>query len=209
MLSHHSFGVACRRSIYLPVSAPGIANGIAGGGTFHHVPHVVGDRRVGVDRQRHDDGRGRTELPRRHSRFSISASRSPGPDPLASAVVVRARTATGCSLLLLGSPHLFALVVPWLIGSVHRVVRRPQRHCITKRLAHVRSRAPRSTMGPVSWASSSSPSTAVTSRRHGDPPARRDGAQPAFEIQELQGLRSVLSLIINMIAALIFVVRAT
>jgi uncharacterized protein len=195
-----------RLSVYLLAGiGAGIANGIAGGGTFVTFPDAARDRRVGVDRERHDDGRRRAELPRRHTRLSIPTRGSPRPDPFAGPVVPAGARRLGCALLLLGSPHLFALVVPWLIGSGTLLFALAP--LITKRLAHVdhAHRARRwglyvgvfvvAIYGGYFGAGMGILLLAVMA------------LSLPFEIQELQGLRSVLSLIINVLAALIFVLR--
>ena len=115
------------------------------------------------------------------------------------------RQSLGCALLLLGSPHLFALIVPWLIGSGTLLF--AMSPLITKRLAHVdhAHRARRwglfvgvfvvAIYGGYFGAGMGILLLAVMA------------LSLPFEIQELQGLRSVLSLIINVIAAAIFIFR--
>jgi uncharacterized membrane protein YfcA len=114
-------------------------------------------------------------------------------------------TVIGCSLLLLGSPHLFALVVPWLIGS--GTVLFALAPLITKRLAHIdhANRARRwglnfgifivAIYGGYFGAGMGILLVAVLA------------LSLPYEIQELQGLRSALSLVINVVAAAIFIVR--
>ncbi|HEY5092641.1 MAG TPA: sulfite exporter TauE/SafE family protein, partial [Acidimicrobiales bacterium] len=114
-------------------------------------------------------------------------------------------TASGCTLLLLGSPKLFQLVVPWLIGAGTLLFAFAP--LITKRLAHVDHAHPgrRWTLnvgiflvamyGGYFGAGMGILLLAVMA------------VSLPFEIADLQGLRSVLSLIINLLAALIFVAR--
>ncbi len=193
-----------RLTIYLLAGVgAGIVNGIAGGGSFVTFPTLLATgasaltanvtTTVGVVPSYLGGIRG--------FRFQLRGHRDLIRSLVPSCLL---GTATGCTLLLLGSPHLFALVVPWLIGSGTLLFALAPR--ITKRLAHL---------------------------DHG--PARRWGLYIGifvvaiyggyfgagmgilllavmalslpFEIQELQGLRSVLSLIINALAALIFVLR--
>ena len=111
----------------------------------------------------------------------------------------------GCALLLLGSPSTFRSVVPWLIGGATVLFAlAPQ---ITRRLAHVDH-----TRGARRWALFAG---VFLASAYGGYFGAGLGilllavmaiALP-FEIHELQGIRSVLSMIINLIAATIFVIR--
>ena len=59
-----------RLPIYLLAGVgAGIANGIAGGGTFITFPTLLATGASALDRERHDDRRRRAELPRGHPRF--------------------------------------------------------------------------------------------------------------------------------------------
>src|SRR5580698_5137227 len=112
----------------------GIANGIAGGGTFVTFPTLLATgataltanvtTTVGVVPSYLGGIRG--------FRFQLRDHRDLIRSLLPSCIL---GTALGCALLLLGSPHLFALVVPWLIGSGTLLFAMAPR--ITKRLAHV------------------------------------------------------------------------
>jgi uncharacterized membrane protein YfcA len=194
-----------RLTIYLLAGVgAGIANGVAGGGTFVTFPTLLATgasaltanvtATVGVVPSSLGAIRGfRVQL--RGQRHLIRT--------LVPSCVLG--SATGCSLLLLGSPHLFALVVPWLIGS--GTVLFALAPLITKRLAHVdhTNRARRwglfvgifvvAVYGGYFGAGMGILLLAVLA------------LSLPFEIAELQGLRSALSLIINVVAALIFVVR--
>jgi uncharacterized membrane protein YfcA len=194
-----------RLPIYLLAGiGAGIANGIAGGGTFVTFPTLLATgasaltanvtTTVGVVPSYLGGIRGfRTQLLGHRALI-----RSLVPYCLVG-------TATGCTLLLLGSPKLFQLVVPWLIGA--GTVLFALAPLITKRLAHIDHdhRGRRWTLnagifliamyGGYFGAGMGILLLAVMA------------VSLPFEIAELQGLRSVLSLIINLLAALIFIVR--
>jgi uncharacterized membrane protein YfcA len=194
-----------RLSVYLLAGiGAGIANGIAGGGTFVTFPTLLATgasaltanvtTTVGVVPSYLGGIRGFRFRLRDHQNLIRS---------LIPSCVLGA--SLGCSLLLLGSPHLFALIVPWLIGSGTLLF--AMSPLITKRLAHVdhAHRARRwglfvgvfvvAIYGGYFGAGMGILLLAVMA------------LSLPFEIQELQGLRSVLSLIINVIAAAIFIFR--
>jgi uncharacterized protein len=194
-----------RLAVYLLAGiGAGIANGVAGGGTFVTFPTLLATgasalaanvtTTVGVVPSYFGVIRG--------FRSQLGVHRDLIRSLIPSCVL---GTAAGCSLLLLGSPHLFALVVPWLIGA--GTVLFAAAPFITKRLAHVEHahRARRwglyvgifvvAIYGGYFGAGMGILLLAVMA------------LSLPFEIQELQGLRSVLSLVINVIAAFIFIVR--
>jgi uncharacterized membrane protein YfcA len=194
-----------RLTVYLLAGiGAGIANGIAGGGTFVTFPTLLATgaqaltanvtTTVGVVPSYLGGIRG--------FRFQLRDHR----DLLRSLVPSCALgTATGCSLLLLGSPHLFALVVPWLIGSGTLLFALAP--LITKRLAHVDHAHPARRWGLFIGIFVVAIYGGYFGAGMGILLLAVMALSLPFEIQELQGLRSVLSLIINVIAALIFVVR--
>jgi uncharacterized membrane protein YfcA len=194
-----------RLTVYLLAGiGAGIANGIAGGGTFVTFPTLLATgasaltanvtTTVGVVPSYLGGIRG--------FRFQLRGHRDLIRSLVPSCLL---GTASGCALLLLGSPHLFALVVPWLIGSGTLLFALAPR--ITKRLAHVdhAHRARRwglyvgvfvvAIYGGYFGAGMGILLLAVMA------------LSLPYEIQDLQGLRSVLSLIINALAAVIFVAR--
>src|SRR5271154_180746 len=106
-----------RLSVYLLAGiGAGIANGVAGGGAFVTFPTLLATgaaaltanvtTTVGVVPSYFGGIRG--------FRFQLRDHRDLIRSLIPSCVL---GTAVGCSLLLLGSPHLFALVGPWLIGA--------------------------------------------------------------------------------------------
>ena len=194
-----------RLTIYLAAGVgAGIANGIAGGGSFVAFPTLLATGAsalaanvttsvgivpsyLGVIRGFRHQLEGHRDL-----------IRSLIPSCLLGA-------ASGCSLLLLGSSELFRLIVPWLVGAGTLLFAAAP--LITKRLAHVEHTHPGrrwalyvgiffvSIYGGYFGAGMGVLLLAVMA------------VSLPFDIADLQGLRSVLSLIINAIAALIFVVR--
>jgi uncharacterized membrane protein YfcA len=194
-----------RLPIYLLAGVgAGIANGIAGGGTFITFPTLLATgasaltanvtTTVGVVPSYLGSIRGFTPQLQRHR----ALIRSLVPFCLVG-------TATGCTLLLLGSPKLFEQVVPWLIGAGTLLFAFAP--LITKRLAHIdhdhRGRRWSLNVGVFL--------VAIYGGYFGAGMGILLLAVMAvslpYEIADLQGLRSVLSLIINLLAALIFVVR--
>src|SRR5471030_1537733 len=106
-----------RLTIYLLAGVgAGIANGVAGGGTFVTFPTLLATgasaltanvtATVGIVPSSLGAIRG--------FRVQLRGQRRVIRSLVPSCVL---GSATGCSLLLLGTSHLFALVVPWLIGS--------------------------------------------------------------------------------------------
>jgi len=194
-----------RLTVYLLAGiGAGIANGIAGGGTFVTFPTLLA---TGASALTANVTTTVGIVPSfiggiREFRFQIRGHRDLIRSLVPSCVL---GTALGCVLLLLGSPHLFALVVPWLIGSGTLLFALAP--VITKRLANVdhAHRARRwglfigifvvaiyggyfgAGMGILLWAVLA--------------------LSLPFDMHELQGLRSVVSLIINLLAAMIFVLR--
>jgi uncharacterized protein len=194
-----------RLTVYLLAGiGAGIANGVAGGGTFVTFPTLLATgasalaanvtTTVGVVPSYLGVLRG--------FRPQLATHRDLIRSLIPSCVL---GAATGCALLLLGSSHLFALVVPWLIGA--GTVLFASAPWITKRLAHVdhAHRARRWGLYVGVFA------VAIYGGYFGAGLGILLLAVMAlslpFEIQELQGLRSVLSLVINVIAAAIFVAR--
>ena len=194
-----------RLTIYLGAGvAAGIANGIAGGGTFITFPTLLWlgasaleanvSTTVGVVPSYLGGIRGFRHQLSPHRELIIS---------LAPSCVLGA--ATGCTLLLIGSAETFRLVVPWLIGA-----------------------------GTLLFALAPAITARLTSVDHSHP-ARRGSLYAGiflvavyggyfgagmgilllavmavtlpYELADLQGLRSILSLMINLLAAIIFVAR--
>jgi len=197
--------LAWRLVIYLCAGvAAGIANGIAGGGTFITFPTLLAmgasaleanvSTTVGVVPSYFGGIRGFRPQIAQHRQLIRSL--------LPSCLV---GTSIGCALLLLGSAEQFRLVVPWLIGAGTALFALAP--MITRRLAHIDHDHPGrrgalfvgifvvSIYGGYFGAGMGILLLAVMA------------VSLPFEITELQGLRSVLSLVINSVAAIIFVVR--
>jgi uncharacterized membrane protein YfcA len=194
-----------RLPIYLLAGiGAGIANGIAGGGTFVTFPTLLATgasaltanvtTTVGVVPSYLGGIRGfRGQL---HVHRALIRSLVP---------YCLAGTASGCTLLLLGSPKTFQLVVPWLIGAGTLLFAFAP--LITKRLAHIDHAHPGRRWGLYVGIFLIAMYGGYFGAGMGILLLAVMAVSLPFEIAELQGLRSVLSLIINLLAALIFVVR--
>jgi uncharacterized protein len=182
----------------------GIANGVAGGGTFITFPTLLATGASALTANVTTTvGVVPSSLgPIRGFRFFLRGKRDLIRSLVPSTVL---GTASGCALLLLGSPHLFALVVPWLIGS--GTVLFAVAPWITRRLAHVDHAHPARRWGLYVGIFLVSIYGGYFGAGMGILLLAVMAVSLPLEIQELQGLRSVFSLIINAVAALIFVVR--
>jgi hypothetical protein len=182
----------------------GIANGIAGGGTFITFPTLLA---TGIQALQANVSTSVGVLPSylggiRGFRHQISGHaklvRSLIPSCLLGASL-------GCVLLLTASPGTFRSVVPWLIGAGTLLFALAPR--ITKRLAHIDHAHPgrrwtlyigifiASIYGGYFGAGLGILLLAIMA------------ITLPFEMPELQGLRNLLSLIINTCAAIIFIFR--
>ena len=200
-----SIPLVWRLVIYLCAGVgAGIANGIAGGGTFITFPTLLA---MGATALEANVSTTVGVVPSylgviRGFRPQMTRYRTLVKSLLPSCL---AGTALGCALLLLGSAEQFRLVVPWLIGA--GTVLFALAPVITRSLAHVRHDHPGrrgalylgifvvSIYGGYFGAGMGILLLAVLA------------VSLPFEIGELQGLRSVLSLVINSFAAIIYVFR--
>jgi uncharacterized membrane protein YfcA len=184
--------------------AAGVANGIAGGGTFITFPTLLA---LGVPALQANLSTTVGVLPSylgslRVFRTQLAPLRQLIVSLLPSCVL---GAATGAALLLSGSPSTFRLVVPWLIGA--GTVLFTVSPYITRRLAHIEHEHPSrrwalflgvfvvSIYGGYFGAGLGILLLAVMAV-----------ALP-LEIKELQGLRNAISLVINAVAALIYVIH--
>jgi uncharacterized membrane protein YfcA len=200
-----SLPLGWRLVIYLAAgTAAGVANGIAGGGTFITFPTMLAlnvsaiqanvSSTVGVLPSYLGGLRGfRAELQRRRDLIRR----------LVPACVLG--TAAGTALLLTSSPNTFRSVVPWLIGGATTLF--AVSPLITRRLAHVdHDHVTRrwalqigvflvAVYGGYFGAGLGIMLLAVM------------GLTLPDDLSALQGLRNALSLVINLVAAVVFVVR--
>jgi uncharacterized membrane protein YfcA len=184
--------------------AGGIANGVAGGGTFLTFPTLVA---MGIPALRANVSTSVGVVPSylsgiRRFRLQLGEHRQLIRSLVPSCVI---GSGVGCTLWLLGSPHTFRSVVPWLIGAATILFALAPR--ITKRLAHIDH-----THGVRRWALYvriflSSIYGGYFGAGLGIILLAVMAVSLPFEIQELQGIRNVFSMIINSIAALIFIIR--
>jgi uncharacterized protein len=184
--------------------AAGVANGIAGGGTFITFPTLLA---LGVPALQANLSTTVGVLPSylgslRVFRTQLAPLRQLIVSLLPSCIL---GAATGAALLLSGSPSTFRLVVPWLIGA--GTILFSVSPIITRRLAHIEHAHPSrrwalflgvfvvSIYGGYFGAGLGILLLAVMAV-----------ALP-LEIKELQALRNAISLIINAVAAAIYIVH--
>ncbi|MGD0055194.1 MAG: sulfite exporter TauE/SafE family protein [Acidimicrobiales bacterium] len=194
-----------RLAIFLAAGvAGGIANGIAGGGTFLTFPTLLA---LGIPALQANVSTSVGVVPSyaggiRGFRFELVAHRELVRSLVPSCVV---GSAVGCTLLLTGSPTTFRHVVPWLIGAATLLFALAP--LITKRLAHVDH-----THGARRWALFAGIFLASVYGGYfgaglGILLLAVMAVSLPLEIHELQGIRSLLSVIINLFAAIIFIIR--
>jgi uncharacterized membrane protein YfcA len=184
--------------------AGGIANGIAGGGGFITFPALLA---MGIPALQANVSSTVGIVPSyiggiRGFRHQLAAQRRIIRSLLAPCIL---GTSVGCTLLLLGSSQTFRSVVPWLIGGATLLFAlAPQ---ITKRLSHIDH-----AHGARRWALYVGIFLASTYGGYfgaglGILLLAVMAVSLPFEIHELQGLRNLLSMIINAFAAIIFIFR--
>jgi uncharacterized protein len=188
--------------VFLAGIAAGVANGVAGGGTFITFPTLLA---LGVPALQANLSTTVGVLPSylgslRVFRTQLAPLRQLIVSLLPSCVL---GAAAGAVLLLAGSPTTFRLVVPWLIGA--GTILFAISPIITRRLAHIDHAHPSrrwalflgvfvvSIYGGYFGAGLGILLLAVLAV-----------ALP-LEIKELQGLRNAISIIINAVAAVIFI----
>lgn len=182
----------------------GVANGIAGGGTFITFPTLLAtgiqalqanvSTSVGVLPSYVGGISGFRHQIRRHARLIRSL--------LPSCIL---GAALGCVLLLTASPGTFRAVVPWLIGAGTLLFALAPR--ITRRLAHIDHAHPGRRWTLVIGIFACSVYGGYFGAGLGILLLAVMAISLPFELPELQGLRNLLSLIINSSAAVIFVLR--
>ncbi|HUX03930.1 MAG TPA: sulfite exporter TauE/SafE family protein [Acidimicrobiales bacterium] len=182
----------------------GIANGIAGGGTFFSFPTMLA---MGISPLQANVSSTVGVVPSFVGGLRASRGRFATHRELARTLIVPCVTGTvvGCTLLFIGSPKTFERVVPWLIGSATLLFALAPR--ITARLAHIEHTHPArrwtlyvgifliSIYGGYFGAGVGIMLLAVMA------------VSLPYEIHELQTLRNLLSILITSVAAVIFIVR--
>ena len=192
-----------RLVIYLAAGiGAGIANGVAGGGTFVTFPTLLA---TGISALQANISTTVGVLPSYVGGISgfrrqIGTHKSLIYSLIPSCVM---GAGTGCTLLLVGSSSTFRSVVPWLIGA--GTVLFALSPLVTKRLAHLEHSHPSrrwllyvgvfavSVYGGYFGAGLGILLLAVMA------------VTLPFELAELQGLRNVISLVINLCAAAVFI----
>jgi uncharacterized protein len=182
----------------------GIANGVAGGGTFITFPTLLA---TGVPALQANLSTTVGVVPSylgslRVFRHQLGEHRALIKTLLPACVL---GTAAGCTLLFEGSPALFRSVVPWLIGCGTALFALSP--LITRRLAHVDTAHPARRWGLYVGIFLSSVYGGYFGAGMGILLLAVMGLTLPLKIHEVQGLRNALSLIINMVAALIFIIH--
>ena len=194
-----------RLAIYLAAGiGAGIANGVAGGGTFITFPTLLA---TGISALQANISTTVGVLPSYVGGISGFRHQIGAHRPLIVSLVPSCvmGAGTGCTLLLVGSSSTFREVVPWLIGAGTALfAAAPQ---VTKRLEHIEHTHPSrrwvlfvgifvvSVYGGYFGAGMGILLLAVMA------------VTLPFELAELQGLRNVISLIVNLCAAAVFIIH--
>jgi hypothetical protein len=188
--------------VFVAGIAAGVANGMAGGGTFITFPTLLA---IGVPALQANLSTTVGVLPSYLGSLRIFRTQLAPHRRLIASLVPSCvlGAAAGTTLLLEGSPSTFRLVVPWLIGA--GTILFAISPIITRRLAHIDHAHPSrqwalfvgifvvSIYGGYFGAGLGILLLAVMAI-----------ALP-FEIKELQGLRNAISIVINAVAAVIFI----
>lgn len=182
----------------------GVANAIAGGGTFITFPTLLFlgipalqanvSTTIGVGPSFFASLRVFRPQLREHRRLIVS---------LLPSVVVG--TAVGCTLLLLGSPTTFRLIVPWLIGAGTLLFALAP--LITRRLAHVAHSHPVRRAGLFIGVAAVSVYGGYFGAGIGILLLAILAVTLPLNIHELQSVRNAISLVITLVAATIFLVH--
>jgi hypothetical protein len=184
--------------------AAGIANGVAGGGTFITFPTLLA---TGVPALQANLSTTVGVVPSyfgslRVFRHQLGEHRALIKRLLPACVL---GTATGCTLLFEGSPALFRTIVPWLIGSGTLLFALSP--LITRRLAHVETNHPARRWSLYVGIFLSSVYGGYFGAGMGILLLAVMGLTLPLAIHEVQGLRNALSIVINAIAAIIFLIH--
>ncbi len=182
----------------------GIANGVAGGGTFITFPTLLA---TGVPALQANLSTTVGVVPSyfgslRVFRHQLRDHRALIKSLLPSCVL---GTATGCTLLFEGSPSLFRAIVPWLIGAGTLLFALSP--LVTSRLAHADTAHPARRWALYVGIFLSSAYGGYFGAGMGILLLAVLGLTLPLEIHEVQGLRNALSIVINAVAALIFIVH--
>src|SRR5487761_2441151 len=116
-----------------------------------------------------------------------------------------AGTLAGCALLLTGSPTTFRLIVPWLIGAA--TILFAVAPLVTKRLAHLEHNHPARRRALWVGVLLTSVYAGYFGAGIGISLLAIMAMALPYDIREIQGLRSALSMVISATAALVFLVR--
>ncbi len=182
----------------------GIANGIVGGGTFISFPTLLA---MGVPALQANMTAAVGVVPSylggiRGFRAQLAPHRELIRSLLPSTVL---GAATGCALLLRGSPSQFQTVVPWLVGAA--TVLFALAPVITRRFAHVKHTHAGRRWSLFAGIFVASAYGSYFGAGLGILLLAIMAISLPLDIYELQGLRNVLSIVINLLAAVVFVIH--
>jgi hypothetical protein len=182
----------------------GIVNGVAGGGTFITFPTLLA---TGVPALQANLSTTVGVVP--SSLGSLRVFRHQLADHRALIItllpVCAVGSAAGCILLFEGSPSLFRTIVPWLIGSGTLLFALSP--LITRRLAHVDTAHPARRRALYIGMFFTSMYGGYFGAGQGILLLAVMGLTLPLAIHEVQGLRNALSMIINTVAAIIFLIH--
>ena len=184
--------------------AAGISNGIAGGGTFLTFPTLIG---MGIPSLVANVSSTVGVLPSYIGGISGFKEQLKSHGKLVRSVLPFCflGTGLGCTLLLIGSPATFSQVIPYLIGFGTIIFAFAP--LITKRLSHISHDHVGRKWAFFGGIFLISIYGGYFGAGLGILLLAAMAVSLPFELQELQGLRNLLSIIINAIAATVFLVR--
>ena len=182
----------------------GIANGIAGGGTFFSFPTLLA---MGIPPLQANVSSTVGVVPSFVGGLRASRGRFAAHRVLARSLILPCVTGTvvGCALLFLGSPKTFERVVPWLIGTATLLFALAPR--ITRRLDHIEHSHPARRWALYAGIFFTSIYGGYFGAGVGIMLLAVMAVSLPYEIHELQVLRNMLSIAITSVAAVIFIVR--
>ncbi len=200
-----SLALPWRLVIYLIAGvAAGMANGIAGGGTFVTFPTLLA---LGVPALTANISTTVGVVPSSLGSLGVFGRQLGDHRDLVArlAAPTAAGALLGSLLLLAGSPGTFRSVVPWLIGAATALF--AVAPVLTRRLAHVSHDHPARRAGLVVGVFAVSVYGGYFGAGIGIMLLAVLGLSLPFEVKEVQGLRNGIALIVNAVAAVVFAVH--
>jgi hypothetical protein len=182
----------------------GIANGVAGGGTFITFPTLLA---TGVPALQANLSTTVGVVPSYFGSLRVFRDQLGNHRALIRSLLPACvlGTAVGCTLLFEGSPSLFRTIVPWLIGGGTLLFALSP--LVTRRLAHVDTAHPARRWALYVGIFLTSIYGGYFGAGMGILLLAVLGLTLPLAIHDVQGLRNALSIVINAVAALIFIVH--